>query len=205
MATNAHESNSYRIVTKHCNKLDGGILGPLSESPAVLGPLVTIGGPVTVGGSLRRNEVELLCNGLAVLGVSLADGGTPGGPRISGGARSGENRKGGEGDAIVRLGNRNGGCLGKTVVVILPLVAVLRPGLSCSPRGTVSHYDRKELTTEIRGSLTESGLSGDDGKVWGIGGGLVLLSQLHAPVFPRLVLAPWVVEENSGGRHDDDK
>ena len=50
-------------------------------------------------------------------------------------------------------------------------------------------------------SLTESGLSGDDRKVRGISGSLVFLSQLQAPVLPRLVIAPWVVEENSGGRH----
>jgi hypothetical protein len=63
----------------------------------------------------------------------------------------------------------------------------------------------KELIAETGGALTESGLSGDEGKVRGSGGGLVLLRQLDAPVLPRLILALWVFEEDSGGRHDDDR
>jgi hypothetical protein len=58
---------------------------------------------------------------------------------------------------------------------------------------------------EIREVLTENGLPGDEGKVGSEGGGLVLLSQLEAPVFPRLALALGVVEEDSGGGHDDDR
>lgn len=58
------------------------------------------------------------------------------------------------------------------------------------------------MTTEIGEGLTESGLPGDEGKVRGDSGGLVLLSKLQAPVFPRLVLALWVFEEDSRGGHD---
>jgi len=93
VGTLEHESNSYSIVTKYLELRDGA-LGPLSQFSAVLGPLVTIGRPVTVGGSeegqgLRRTS----SNSLAVLSVSLIDGGTPSGPRIPGGARGRESRK----------------------------------------------------------------------------------------------------------------
>jgi len=67
----------------------------------------------------------LLSNNLSVFGVRLTDGGTPSGPCISGGARSRESRKGGERDTTGRLGGRDDGCLGKGVVIVLPLVAVL--------------------------------------------------------------------------------
>jgi hypothetical protein len=80
----------------------------------------------------------LLSNDLAVLGVSLTDGGTPSGPRISRGARGRESGEGGERDTINRLGSRDSRCLREGIVVVLPLVAVLGPGRSCSSRETVS-------------------------------------------------------------------
>ena len=59
-----------------------------------------------------------------------------------------------------------------------------------------------ELTTEIGEILTKESLFGDKVKVWGGNGGLVFFSELHAPVFPGLVLASWVVEEDGRGRHN---
>ena len=161
-------------------ELSGGPLSPLSEFSAVLGPLVTIGGPVPVGGGLRRDKVfgVLLSQGLAVLGISLADGGTPSGPCISGGARGRESRKGRESDTTGRLGSRDCGCLRKSIVVSLPLVAVLRPGWGYLLRGAISRSDMKELIAEIGEALTRSGLPGDERKVRGVGRGLVLFSQL---------------------------
>lgn len=138
MVTNTRGQNSkgYRIATEY-SELSCGILGPLSEFFAVLGPLVTVGGPVTVCGSLRWDEVGiLLSNDPPVLGVGLADRITPSGPRIIGGARGRESGKGGERYVTGLLGSRDDGCLREGVVVGLPLIAILGPGPSCLP---VSH------------------------------------------------------------------
>ena len=114
-----------------------GLLGLLSEFPSVLSPLVTVLGPVTVGGSLRSDEicVVLLSNGLAVLGVSLTDGGAPSGPSISGGAGGRVRREVEDGLAICRFWSFDGGCRTEAIVPVLPLVAVLGPGRSCSQEG----------------------------------------------------------------------
>ena len=106
-------------------------------------------------------------NNLTVFSVSLADGGTPGSPCISRGAGSREGRKGREGNTTGGLGSRNDGCLGKRVVVGLPLVAVVRPGWGCSPRRIVSRNYREGLIEETGEILTESGLFRDEGKVGG--------------------------------------
>lgn len=118
---------------------------------------------------MGRDEVlgVLPSNGLAVFGISLTDGGTPGSPCVSGRAGG---RKGGEGreeDTAGRLGSRDGWCLGKRVVVGLPLVAVLRPGRGCSPRRMVSRDYQEGLIGETGAVLTEGGLSRDKGEVRG--------------------------------------
>lgn len=118
---------------------------------------------------MGRGEVfgVLPSNGLTIFGVSLVDGGAPGRPCVSGGAGNREGRKGREGDAAGRLGSRDNGCLGKRVVVGLPLVAVFRPGRGCSPRRIVSCDYREGLIEETEKILTESGLSRDEGEVGG--------------------------------------
>ena len=71
--------------------------------------------------------------------------------------------------------------------------------------GQVSRYDRKGFTAELGEALTDRGGSWDERKSGGVSRGLVFLSELIAPVFPGLVVALWVVEENGLGRHDDDR